>query len=378
MNTDLKQYCKENYGLMLDTLRELCAIPAPSHFEHERAAYCKKWLEDMGAKGVYIDDALNVIYPINCDGSREITVFVAHTDTVFPDREPMPYHDDGEKIHCPGVGDDTASVVVLLAMAKYFTENNIVPKKGILFVCNSCEEGLGNLKGTRQLFADFDGRIARFISFDGGTLHSIADRCVGSHRYEVEVLTEGGHSWGKFGNENAIANLAGIIGKIYDIELPKKDNAKTSFNVGEISGGTSVNTIAQNAKMLCEYRSEDADCLAYMEKKFAEIFEAARSEDVRVVVKRVGERPCGIVPDEKIEDLRRVLVPIIEAAAEKAVRFRSSSTDCNIPLSLGVPAICISVDAHQGSHTREEWVEKASLIPGLEIAIRTGTTLMEA
>ncbi|MBQ7054268.1 MAG: peptidase, partial [Oscillospiraceae bacterium] len=107
MNTDLKQYCKENYELMLDTLRELCAIPAPSHFEHERAAYCKKWLENIGAKGVYIDDALNVIYPLNCDGSREITVFVAHTDTVFPDREPMPYHDDGEKIHCPGVGDDT-------------------------------------------------------------------------------------------------------------------------------------------------------------------------------------------------------------------------------------------------------------------------------
>lgn len=377
MNMDLKQYCKENYELMLDTLRELCAIPAPSHFEHERAAYCKKWLENAGAKGVYIDEALNVIYPLGCDGSNEITVFVAHTDTVFPDKEPMPYHDDGEKIHCPGVGDDTASLVVLLTMAKYFTENNIVPKKGILFVCNSCEEGLGNLKGTRQLFKDFDGRIARFISFDGGTLHSIADRCVGSHRYEVEVLTEGGHSWGKFGNENAIANLAGIIGKIYDIELPQKDNAKTSFNVGEISGGTSVNTIAQNAKMLCEYRSEDADCLAYMEKKFAEIFEAARSEDVRVVVKRVGERPCGIVPDEKIEDLRRVLVPIIEATAEKAVRFRSSSTDCNIPLSLGVPAICISVDSHQGSHTREEWLEKKSLIPGLEIAIKSGLAYSE-
>ncbi|MBQ4316504.1 MAG: M20/M25/M40 family metallo-hydrolase [Oscillospiraceae bacterium] len=372
MNTDLKQYCKENYELMLDTLRELCAIPAPSHFEHERAAYCKKWLENIGAKGVYIDDALNVIYPLNCDGSREITVFVAHTDTVFPDREPMPYFDDGEKIHCPGVGDDTGSVTVLLAMAKYFTENNIVPEKGIMFVCNSCEEGLGNLKGTRQLFKDYEGRIARFISFDGGALHSIADRCVGSHRYEVEVLTEGGHSWGKFGNENAIANLAGIVNKIYGIDLPKKDGAKTSFNVGEISGGTSVNTIAQNARMLCEYRSNDVDCLAYMEKKFEEIFESARSEDVRVAVKRVGERPCGIVPDEKIEDLRRVLVPIIEAASGNTACFRSSSTDCNIPLSLGVPAICIGVDNHQGSHTREEWLEKASLIPGLEIAINSG------
>ena len=372
MNTDLKQYCKENYELMLDTLRELCAIPAPSHFEHERAAYCKKWLENIGAQGVYIDDALNVIYPINCDKSREITVFVAHTDTVFPDREPMPYFDDGEKIHCPGVGDDTGSVVALLAMAKYFTENNIVPEKGILFVCNSCEEGLGNLKGTRQLFADFEGRIARFISFDSGLLYSVADRCVGSHRYEVEVLTEGGHSWGKFGARNAIANLAEIVTKVYDIELPQKENSKTTFNVGEISGGTSVNTIAQNAKMLCEYRSNDVDCLAYMEKKFAEIFEAARSEEVRVTVKRVGDRPCGNVSDDEIEELRRVLAPLIEEIAQHEAVFKSSSTDCNIPLSLGVPAICMGVCVHAGSHTREEWLEKKSFIPGLELAIRAG------
>lgn len=375
--TDLKQYCKENYALMLDTLRELCAIPAPSHFEHERAAYCKKWLENIGAKGVYIDDALNVIYPIGCDNSNEITVFVAHTDTVFPDREPMPYHDDGEKIHCPGVGDDTGAVVVLLAIAKYFTENNIVPDKGIMFVCNSCEEGLGNLKGTRQLFSDFEGRIARFISFDSGALHSVAHRCVGSHRYEVEVLTAGGHSWGKFGNENAIANLAGIIEKIYAIELPKKNGAKTSFNVGEISGGTSVNTIAQNAKMLCEYRSEDIDCLAYMEKKFAEIFEEARSEDVRVVVDRVGNRPCGNVPDEEIDKLKDILAPLITEVTGYEPIYKSSSTDCNIPLSLGVPAICMGVCVHGGAHTREEWLEKKSFIPGLELAIKVGIAFSE-
>ena len=136
MNIEIKDYCRESHALVLDTLRELCAIPAPSHFEHERAVYCKKWLESIGAEGVYIDDALNVIYPINCEGSREITVFVAHTDTVFPDREPMPYHDDGEKVHCPGGGDDTAALAVLLAMAKYFTENKLCPENGFMFVCN--------------------------------------------------------------------------------------------------------------------------------------------------------------------------------------------------------------------------------------------------
>ena len=115
MNTDkIKSFILENKQLMFDTLKELCAIPAPSHLENERAVYCKKWLEKVGASGVYIDDALNTVFPLNCENQNEITVFAAHTDTVFPDTAPMPYLDDGEKIHCPGVADDTASVVILL------------------------------------------------------------------------------------------------------------------------------------------------------------------------------------------------------------------------------------------------------------------------
>ena len=114
----LNEFITSNYPVMLQTLRELCAIPAPSHFERARAEYCRAWMESVGARGVYIDDALNVVFPINCEGSNEITVFVAHTDTVFPDTEPMPYFEDDERICCPGVGDDTASVAVLLMLAK--------------------------------------------------------------------------------------------------------------------------------------------------------------------------------------------------------------------------------------------------------------------
>ena len=153
---DLNVYIQSNKELLLKTLKELCLIPAPSHHEERRAQYCRTWLERYGAEGVYIDEALNVVFPINCDGSREITVVVAHTDTVFPDVEPMPYQDDGEKIYCPGVGDNTASLTVLLLTAKYWIEKGIKPQKGILFVCNSCEEGLGNLKGTRQIFKDYE------------------------------------------------------------------------------------------------------------------------------------------------------------------------------------------------------------------------------
>ena len=160
MKKQIKEFVNENYEYMLCVLKELCGIPAPSHFEHERAKYCKNALESIGAKGVYIDEALNVIFPLNCENSNNITVFAAHTDTVFPDTEPMPYFDDGKRIHCPGASDDTASVTVLIAMAKYFIENNIVPENGIMFVCNSCEEGLGNLKGVRQLFKDLTAELS--------------------------------------------------------------------------------------------------------------------------------------------------------------------------------------------------------------------------
>ncbi|MBQ4629791.1 MAG: M20/M25/M40 family metallo-hydrolase [Clostridia bacterium] len=373
---DIKEFISQNKDEMYKILMDLCLIPAPSHFEHQRAEYCKNWLSGIGAKGVYIDEALNVIFPINCDESGEITVIVAHTDTVFPDTDPLPCKDDGEKIHSPGVGDDTACVAQLLITAKYFVENNITPQKGIMFVCNSCEEGLGNLKGTRQIFKDFEGRIAKFISFDAALGH-VSDTCVGSHRYEVEVLTEGGHSFGAFGNNNAIAKLAEIVSEIYKIEVTKKEGTKTTYNVGTINGGTSVNTIAQNAKMLCEYRSDDYECLEFMKEKFQKIFESARSEKVVVNVTNVGDRPCGNIEQSKIDNLKALICPIIEETTGKEVLCRSSSTDCNIPLSLGVPALCIGTRTGNGAHTRDEWVDKASMIPGLEIAIKTSCALGE-
>lgn len=376
MTEKIENYIEENSELMYRTLNELCLIPAPSHFEHKRAEYCKNWLEKHGASGVYIDESLNVIFPINCNGSNEITVFAAHTDTVFPDREPMPYCDDGEKIFSPGVADDTASVVILLLTAKYFIENAISPPKGIMFVLNSCEEGLGNLKGVRKLFESFNNRIKAFIALDS-VLDVVIDCAVGSHRYEVSVFTEGGHSFNKFGNLSAIAVLSNIINEIYNIKVPQKNGTKTTYNVGIIEGGTSVNTIAQSAKMLCEYRSDDKDCLACMKREFERIFDKA-AEMAKVTVNPIGDRPCSDIGASKIENLKRTVVPIIEETIGKKVTLTSGSTDCNIPLSQGVAAICIGTDIHEKTHTREEWIDKESIKTGLLITIKTGIALTEA
>lgn len=371
MKKVIQAYIQEHTDELFSLLKELCAIPAPSHHEEKRAEFCKAWLETAGAEGVYIDDAKNVVFPYGCDGSNEISVFFAHTDIVFPDTAPMPYIDDGEKLLCPGICDDTANLAVLMMTAKFLLAQKITPPNGILFVCNSCEEGLGNLKGARQIFSDYAGRVKQFVTFDGH-FSELADRCVGSHRYEVELRTEGGHSYEAFGNRNAIAELSRLVTNIYAIEVPVISNSKTTYNVGIIEGGTSVNTIAQSAKMLCEYRSDNEDCLAVMQQNFETIFAAAKSRGLDLTVTRIGERPCmGKVDLAKIENMARTVTEILERNTGFSVTRVSMSTDANIPLSLGIPSLCLGVCEGGGMHTREEWLVKKSYHLGLAVGIET-------
>lgn len=363
----IKGSMEETYAL----LETLARIPAPSHCEQARAEFCKEWLENAGAKGVYIDGALNVIYPMNCDGCDEITVFMAHTDVVFPDTEELPFSKDEKNFYAPGIGDDTASVAVLLMTVKYLLLNGLTPKKGILFVANSCEEGLGNLKGSMRIMQDFAGRIKELYTFDG-QIGAVVDRCVGSYRYEIECRTEGGHSFGNFGNANAIVELSKLICKLYELEVSAKKNTKTTFNVGSIVGGTSVNTIAQSASCLYEYRSDDVTCLSRMTEQFEKTMcEVAAEGRAEFAVRTVGIRPCG--SEDVPHDLHEEMIARVEEiykhhAGEIECVRRSGSTDCNSPMSVGVPAVCLGCYVGGGAHTREEFVEIASLETGRYIA----------
>ncbi len=365
------------YEETIELLKTLAAIPAPSHHEEKRAEFCLNWLKACGGEA-YVDEALNVILPIGCDGCNEITVVAAHTDVVFPDTEPFEVIDDGEKLHCPGIGDDTANLVVMMMTAKEILATR-PDAKGIMFVCNSCEEGLGNLKGTRQIFADFEGRISRFISFDSSVMNRIVDCAVGSERFKITAKTQGGHSFGKFGNKNAITALAQIVCDIYALETPKKEGKKTTYNVGEICGGTSVNTIAQEASMLIEFRSDDEEGYNVMKAEFDRIFEKAKSEDgVEIEVELIGKRPSGKDNIKGLDELMKLTADTIRDVVKLEPTYGSSSTDCNIPLSLGIPAVCFGVGGiHAGSHTREEWVNKESLKLGLELCLEYVTRLLK-
>ena len=204
----------------LQLLITLAQIPAPSGHEDKRVQFCKDWLEAQGAEGVYIDEALNVIYPIGVTEDNPLVVFAAHSDVVFPDTEPLPLKIEDGKIFCPGIGDDTACVAALMMAAKIIASRKLTPKGiGMLLVINSCEEGLGNLKGTKKLFADFGHRITEFITFDDHDYRAV-NRAVGSKRYRIAIDTEGGHSYGAFGNRNAIACLASLIDTLYTVQVP--------------------------------------------------------------------------------------------------------------------------------------------------------------
>ena len=367
LTPEILQYIDSHSDEAYQLLLELAQIPAPSNREELRAEFCCRWLWEQGAKDVYIDDALNVICPIGCTEENPLMVFMAHSDVVFPDTQPLPLTVADGKIFCPGVGDDTANAVALLMAAKYIIQQDLKPAGcGVLLVVNSGEEGLGNLKGTRRLMEVFGSRVREFVTLDGYA-SQIVDRAVGSHRYLVEIRTEGGHSYTAFGNRNAIAAMAELIGQLYAVQLPP--HGKTTYNVGTIHGGTSVNTIAQQAEMLYEFRSDCRESLAAMERSFEAVIDGCRGRGYDVSVTLVGERPCsGAVDEAHHQALKDRAAVAVRHHYGFDVRFASGSTDCNIPLSMGIPAVCPGCVVGGGAHTREEYVEIDSLRPGIAVA----------
>lgn len=363
LSKEVINYLEKHRERYIDSLKELAQIPAPSGQEEKRANWCKKRLEDLGANGVYIDRALNVVYPYCAENCNKLTVFNAHMDVVFPDTSPLPLTIDGNIFRAPGIGDDTANVIAVIEMAAMALELGLKPKcgEGILFVLNSSEEGLGNLKGIRQLMYDYSGRIIQVFAIDGGYSHYVND-AVGSKRYEITIKTEGGHSFGNFGNRNAIHYMSNMVATFYSLKVPEL--CKITYNVGKIEGGTSVNTIAQECTILYEYRSNSENGLSFMDKYFNSVIECYKNMNINVIVKSVGDRPCkGKV------DVRGISQLIEEAGRLYGINFKSESgsTDCNIPLSQGIPAICFGVYEGDGAHTREEWLDVSSTVTGMKI-----------
>lgn len=361
---DAMKYVENSQQELIELIKELCAIPAFSRHEEKRAAFIKEWFAKFGCE-VFIDENLNVILPVDAEGKNELTIFMAHTDTVFPDEIGFECIEKDGWLCAPGVGDDTTNLAQLMLIARYIVVNKMKCPKGAVIVFNSCEEGLGNLDGSRKIMDTYKGRVHEFYSFDGG-FKGMVNKSVGSTRYRVTVKTEGGHSYGAFGNRNAIAYASSMICTLYDFKVPNR--GKSTYNVGTIEGGTSVNTIAQEVSFLFEYRSDDREDLNEMKAFFDSVIQAYQKMGITVEVEIIGERPCmGDVDENHMKQIIAHVSEVIEYFTHETPGLHSGSTDCNIPYAIGVAGTCFGGYSGKGAHTREEKVEIASLEPGMKI-----------
>jgi tripeptide aminopeptidase len=367
------QAAVRNEPQIIEEQVRLCEIPSPPFGEAKRGAAMRDTFEALGLRNVRIDEAGNVIGDRPGASERPRLVFSAHLDTVFPEGTDVTVKRDGPVFRGPGIGDDCRGLAVVLGVIRALNDARVETPGTITFVATVGEEGLGDLRGVKQLFGKtLKGQIDRFVSVDG-TGYGITHVGVGSHRYRVTFRGPGGHSYGAFGLVNPIHALGRAIGTIADIQVPAEP--KTTFNVGRIGGGTSVNSIPFEAWMEIDMRSADAAALASVDASVQQAIDRAlaaeneRWNEGRLTVERklVGDRPAGRTARD---------APIVQAAIsvtealELPVSLDEGSTDSNIAMSLGIPAVTIDGGGRgKGAHSPAEEFDSTDSVRGTERAV---------
>lgn len=357
--------------------KRITEIPAPPFKERIRAEYYQKRMQELGLNDAAIDAEGNVIaLRKGSGGGRPKLVVSAHLDTVFPEGTDVTVKEKDGAINAPGIGDDSRGLAALLSLIKAMNENQIATVGDVMFVGTVGEEELGNLRGVKALFrdhADIDG----FISIDGLGITRVVNQATGSHRYEFIFKGPGGHSFQEFGLPSATHAMGRAIAKIAELQPPAAP--KTTFTVGTVTGGTSVNAIAAEARMAVDMRSNSEQELLKLEARLLELVKEAvadenarwKSDKMSVEARLIGDRPAGIVPmDSPIVQATQRTV----AAVTKGPRptFAGSSTDSNIAMSLGIPAVTIGGGGAGGNwHSRNEWYKPVNAWYGPQNALLT-------
>jgi tripeptide aminopeptidase len=358
---------KSSNSWMLDQQVSICEIPAPDFKEQARAAEFKKRLIALGYPNTRIDTAGNVIAERAGTGNGPTVMLAGHLDTVFPEGTDVKVKRDGNKFAAPGIGDDCRGLAVVLAVAKALNEGQIQTNGKVILVGNVGEEGEGNLRGVRELLTSgYKGKIDYFISVDGLGLH-VVDRAVGSKRYDVKFKGPGGHSYGAFGMPSAIHAMGRAIALISDVQVPA--SPKTTYTVGIVKGGTSVNSIAGDASMEVDMRSESLASLDSAEGLIRRAIDAGVAAENRrwpnspakIAVKfdTIGIRPIGAKLQTDDSPIVRTALEASKALGAEQTPTGASSTDSNLPMSLGIPAITIGGGGKgSGAHSLTETFEE--------------------
>lgn len=344
---------------MFDEQIRINEIPAPPFKEQARAEYYLRRIREAGLPGAYIDKEGNVVGIRAGTGSGPKLVISAHLDTVFPEGTDVKVREKDGRYYAPGIYDDALGLANLLTLLETLTKSGIRTVGDVVFVGTVGEEELGDLRGVKALFRDMKD-IDGFISLDGVGLGRIVNHATGSHRYLASFKGPGGHSFSAFGLPSAIHAMGRAVAKIGDLVPP--DEPKTTFTVGTVNGGTSVNAIAAISTIGIDIRSNgNATLLEFEKKVIAALHDAVREENARwksdrisVEIRQVGDRPAGITPlDSPIVHAARAAMPRVGAQVRS---ITASSTDSNLPMSLGIPAITLSSSGTGGgSHSPDEW-----------------------
>ncbi len=381
---------RERDAATLAAMVELAAIPAPPFDEAARAGRMRERFHEIGLADIAVDEVGNVLArlpgadawprPAAADAAPPGPVILAaHLDTVFPAGTEVAVRDDGGRLIGPGIADNARGLAALLALAHALVESEVATRRPVVFAATVGEEGVGDLRGVKHLFREGSPwrEATGFIAIDGTGARRIVNRALGSRRFRVTVTGSGGHSWADWGRANAVHALGLAIGRLARLTLPRRP--RTTLNVGRVEGGTSVNAIPAEAWLELDIRSEGPGVLAELESRaLREVEDAVAEANGRrrrgtpalgLSVERIGDRPSGETPPS---------APIV-AAARAATRLVgetpelvASSTDANIPISIGIPAIALGAGGRSaGTHTTGEWYANDGGPEGLERVLIT-------
>jgi tripeptide aminopeptidase len=366
-----------NISWVNDQQARITEIPAPPFQEAHRAAAVKDLFAESGL-AVQIDKTGNVIGELRGVNEREIVVVAAHLDTVFPPGTDVKVRRDGSRMAAPGISDNGSGVAALVALARAMQFAHLQPQRTVLFVGDVGEEGEGNLRGMRALVESYRGKLKAVVVLDGSGTDHVTTKALASRRLEALITGPGGHSWSDFGMPNPINAL--VRGSVRFINTKVPASPRTTFNIGQIEGGTSVNSVPHEARLKVDIRSESEDELTRLESALRECIIAGVRDEMESArdrskgklewkVELLGSRPGGeLAPDS-------ALLAALRAADEvvgNQSRLERSSTDANIPLSLGIEAISIGAGGNGGgAHSLQEWYDSAGRETGLKRALLT-------
>jgi len=358
-------------------LIRICEIPAPPFKERERGHYIAARFAELGLADAHADSAGNVIGFYRGEGEEPLLALSAHMDTVFPEGTDVGVRRVGSRLCAPGIADDAAGLAALVGLVQALNSAEIRLRSSIAFVATVGEEGEGDLRGARHLFSEgrLAGRVSAFVSFDGTTVEFITHQALGSRRYRVTFKGPGGHSWGDFGVVNPVHALGRVVARLADYRAPQEP--RTTYNIGRVEGGESVNVIPRSASMDVDLRSvSDLELSRLEESLFAAVDRATRDENaargasgnkLQAELTMIGNRPSGETPRES--PLVRMAIEASRAMGVTPILNRAS-TDSNIPISMGIPAITIGAGGVSGdSHRLSEWYDPVGREVGYKRAL---------